>query len=262
MEVRPPETRIVIASRGSSNSIPQPYDVQIQPNYADYPAVIGNRYQERDMSCNVCNYFGYDISGVMVVGIRSQGGLLVERIRRQRLLREYQIDCVLGYATDNHMHDGKVIEKSTYTHLTRSKVEYVLNKIQTTQQSAIYAGLDLKSQAAYDMAVKGTLKPASGNRSPVLYALQCVSFKPPHFTVRVVTLNENSLFLKTLINGIGLELRTNACAVNIRCTKYGPFTVDADALLPKYWNLEHILQSMYRIRQLVEETANPHRQTH
>jgi tRNA U55 pseudouridine synthase TruB len=260
MEVRPLNERVLIAeSRSVDGQLD--YAIELRPNYADSPALIGPRYQSKDMSMNICNNLGYDVSGLVLVGIRSAGSLLINRIRRQRLLREYEIDCRLGYATDNYTHDGSVVERSTYTHLTRSKVDYVLNKIQSTQQSIIYSGLNLKSQAAYEMAVKGTIKPSVQNLSPVLYSIRCVNFKPPDFKIRLVTLNENHLYLKSLVNGVGLDLRTNACVVNIRCTKYGPFNTQDHAILQKHWDVEHVMQSIYSLKELVEKTANPHRTT-
>lgn len=43
-------------------------------------------------------------------------------------------------------------------------------------------GVDLQSQAAYELAVKGPLRPSQSD-IPVVYSIKCVEFKPPEFTI-------------------------------------------------------------------------------
>ena len=98
------------------------------------------------------------------------------------------------------------------------------------------------------MVAQGAVKPSAKNITPLIYSLECIKFKPPDFTIRLTALNENNLFLKTLINGIGLELKSNACVFNIRCTKFGPFSVDKHALLQKHWDVEHVIQAIQDLK--------------
>lgn len=44
-------------------------------------------------------------------------------------------------------------------------------------------GIDIKSQAAYDLAVKGPLRPSRDYAAPVLYSMKCVDFTPPEFVL-------------------------------------------------------------------------------
>lgn len=41
-------------------------------------------------------------------------------------------------------------------------------------------GIDIQSQAAYELAVKGLLRPADSN-IPMIYTVKCVDFSPPEF---------------------------------------------------------------------------------
>lgn len=44
------------------------------------------------------------------------------------------------------------------------------------------SGLDIQSQAAYDLAVKGPIRPADPN-VPMIYTIKCINFEPPNFTL-------------------------------------------------------------------------------
>lgn len=44
------------------------------------------------------------------------------------------------------------------------------------------AGLDIKSQDAYELAVQGMLRPGDPH-VPMIYGIKCIEFNPPHFTI-------------------------------------------------------------------------------
>ena len=50
----------------------------------------------------------------------------------------YQIQGRMGVATDNFSPNGKVIEKSTYDHVTRASIDRILSSIQSTYQREMY----------------------------------------------------------------------------------------------------------------------------
>lgn len=58
------------------------------------------------------------------------------------------------------------------------------------------------------------------------------------------------MFLKTLIHGLGLQLRSTATCTQVQCYQFGIFDVQA-ALLKRDWNLENILMSMNNMRRLL-----------
>lgn len=43
-------------------------------------------------------------------------------------------------------------------------------------------GVDLQSQAAYDLAVQGLIRP-SDRKIPMIYSIKCIDFTPPEFTL-------------------------------------------------------------------------------
>jgi hypothetical protein len=43
-------------------------------------------------------------------------------------------------------------------------------------------GVDIQSQAAYELAVQGLIKPAN-SKIPLLYGIKCIHFQPPDFTI-------------------------------------------------------------------------------
>lgn len=45
-----------------------------------------------------------------------------------------------------------------------------------------YSSVDINSQEAYELAVKGLLGP-DGKSVPILTGLRCIRFQPPHFTL-------------------------------------------------------------------------------
>lgn len=44
------------------------------------------------------------------------------------------------------------------------------------------SGIDMQSQAAYEFAVKGLMRPANNN-IPMVYSIKCVDFTSPEFTL-------------------------------------------------------------------------------
>lgn len=47
-----------------------------------------------------------------------------------------------------------------------------------------YAGVDLQSQAAYDLASKGLVKPCTES-DPLIYSIKCTEFDLPNFTLGI-----------------------------------------------------------------------------
>lgn len=43
-------------------------------------------------------------------------------------------------------------------------------------------GVDLQSQAAFELAAKGPIRPLN-SKIPVIYGIKCVEFDPPNFTL-------------------------------------------------------------------------------
>ncbi|XP_059115919.1 pseudouridylate synthase TRUB2, mitochondrial [Peromyscus eremicus] len=178
-------------------------------------------------------------SGVLVLAV-GHGCRLLTDMYDAHLTKDYTVRGLLGRATDNFCEDGRLIEKTTYDHVTRELLDRILAIIQGSHQKALvmYSSLDLKSQEAYEMAVQGVIRPM--NKSPMLISgIRCLHFAPPEFLLEVQCMHETQQQLRRLVHEIGLELRTTAVCVQVRRTRDGPFRLD-DALLRTQWDLHSI----------------------
>nr|CAG4644993.1 EOG090X0AGI [Leptodora kindtii] len=214
-------------------------------NLADLSLVCGPAVEPDDIKVSLVNNLGRRVSGVMAVTINGANREL-RKLKESRPLSVYQIEAQFGLATENHWHDGKVWEKSTYSHLHKPKIDQILSSIEASNQRKMfeYCGVDSSSQAAYEMAVQGLLRPAI--KSPtIVYGIKCIHFEPPNFTLELHCINETEAYLTTLVHDFGIALKTNAVCSKIRCIRYGHLTV-RDALLRSQWKLQDLYDNMYQ----------------
>ncbi|XP_065735259.1 pseudouridylate synthase TRUB2, mitochondrial isoform X2 [Phocoena phocoena] len=178
-------------------------------------------------------------SGVLVLGV-GRGRRLLTDMYNAHLTKDYTVHGLLGKATDDFCEDGRLVEKTTYDHVTREKLERILSLIQGSHQKALvmYSNVDLQTQEAYEMAVSGVLRPM--NKSPMLVTgIRCLQFAPPEFLLEVQCMHETQKQLRRLVHEIGLELKSTAVCTQVRRTRDGFFTLD-DALLRTQWDLPSI----------------------
>lgn len=174
MEVRPPRKRIEITGDlaiapplSSSSEATSSLKVQVLPNLADHPLVCGPRYAESHLSIQLLNNPGWYSSGLVLglIGSVPDAGRLVLNLRP--LSRVYELKGELGFTTDDHTDEGKVIFKSTWKHVTRDRFERILAKVEAAQRTGMFtlAGVDLRSEEAYQMAIKGMAPPKTKETS-------------------------------------------------------------------------------------------------
>nr|CAG4641908.1 EOG090X0AGI [Eurycercus lamellatus] len=222
---------------------PSEYSIIKTTNLADLELVSGPPIKIEDIRCSWASTLGWRTSGVMIFGI-NDGNKNMRKLVESRPLSVYQIKGLFGLATDNHWNDGKVFEKTINPYITKVKIDRVLASIQSSNQRNMfdYCGVDPTSQTAYELASKGLLRPAV--KGPTLvYSIKCIAFEPPNFTLEIHCINENEHYLSLLVHDLGLSLKTSAVCEQIRCIRYGCFTVE-DALLRKHWSMEHFPQHM------------------
>ncbi|XP_053329612.1 pseudouridylate synthase TRUB2, mitochondrial [Spea bombifrons] len=185
-------------------------------------------------------------SGVFVLGI-GRGNRLLTDMYNSHCTRDYTVCGSFGTATDDFSDTGRIIEKTTYGHVTRDKLERILAVIQGSNRKALltHSHIDLKSQEAYELAVAGQLRPMVKS-PPIILGMRCLDFSPPDFTLEIQCMHETQQYLRKVIHEIGLELRSSAVCTKVRRTRDGSFTVDC-ALLHTHWDL-------YSIRQAVKES--------
>nr|XP_014972207.2 mitochondrial mRNA pseudouridine synthase TRUB2 isoform X2 [Macaca mulatta] len=175
----------------------------------------------------------------LVLGV-GHGCRLLTDMYNAHLTKDYTVRGLLGKATDDFCEDGRLVEKTTYDHVTREKLDRILAMIQGSHQKALvmYSNLDLKTQEAYEMAVRGLIRPM--NKSPMLITgIRCLHFAPPEFLLEVQCMHETQKELRKLVHEIGLELKTTAVCSQVRRTRDGFFTLDS-ALLRTQWDLHNI----------------------
>ena len=247
MYVRPPVQHVAIL--GSTD---KDMRVVVHDSYADHPLVVGPRYQMHDFKLAATSIMNRDTCGVVVCGI-NYGTQLVHRIRDAKCTRFYRVKGLLGQATDNYFHTGKIVERSTYAHVKRGHVDKICSSMQSSHQRKMFelCGVDIQSQAAYELAVKGLLRPADPN-IPMIYTIRCIDFSPPEFTLEIVSINESEMYLKTLIHDLGMQLHSTATCTQILCVQNGLFSVK-HALLMKHWGIKGIVGSMEMCGRIIDE---------
>ncbi|KAE8582166.1 hypothetical protein XENTR_v10019980 [Xenopus tropicalis] len=200
-------------------------------------------------------------SGVFVLGI-GHGNKLLKDMYNSHFTRDYTVRGMLGKATEDFTELGKTIEKTTYDHITREKLERILAVIQGTNQKALitHSHLDLQSQEAYELAVQGKLRPMVKS-PPIILGIRCLEFSPPEFTLEIQCMHETQQYLRKMIHEIGLELRSSAVCTQVRRSRDGPFTVDC-SLLRTQWDLGSIQGAIRERRAQTEGVSrgNPDRE--
>ncbi|XP_006182013.1 mitochondrial mRNA pseudouridine synthase TRUB2 [Camelus ferus] len=207
------------------------------PTLVDHPLVRGPVFTS--LKVGVGHRLDAQASGVLVLGM-GHGRKLLTDMYNAHLTKEYTVRGLLGKATDDFCEDGRLVEKTTYDHVTREKLDRILALIQGSHQKALvmYSNLDLQTQEAYEMAVSGLIRPM--NKSPMLITgIRCLQFAPPEFLLEVQCMHETQKQLRRLVHEIGLELKSTAVCSQVRRTRDGFFTLD-DALLRTQWDLPSI----------------------
>lgn len=211
------------------------------PVLSKHPLVTGPEFQH--IQVGVGHRLDAFSSGVLVLAV-GNGNRALSDLYRTRVTRDYTLEGEFGTATDNFSHTGRVVERSTYGHITQDKLERVLAMLEGVNQKALltYSNIDMQSQEAYEMAVQGLLGP-EGKSSPILTGLRCIRFQPPNFTLEVQCLNETQKYLCKVVHEIGLELRSTAMCKGVRRTRDGHFTLQ-DALGRHQWTAADVMQAV------------------
>lgn len=124
--------------------------------------------------------------------------------------------------------------------------------MQASHQRKMYelCGVDLQTQAAYELACKGLLRPAN-NTQPVIYGIKLIHFERPHFTLELHTINEDENYLAALVHDMAIELRTVAHCSQLRCIRHAHFDV-TDSLLRHGWHLPGIIKNMRQQKEILK----------
>lgn len=71
----------------------------------------------------------------------------------------------------------------------------------------------------------------------------------------IICINENDMYLKTLVHEIGMQLHSVATCTQIQCFRYALFNMNS-ALLRKHWGLQNILDSIEQCHNILHENRD------
>uniref|UniRef100_A0A1B0CTM8 Pseudouridine synthase II N-terminal domain-containing protein n=1 Tax=Lutzomyia longipalpis TaxID=7200 RepID=A0A1B0CTM8_LUTLO len=177
-----------------------------------------------------------------------------------RPVRVYRVSGRFGKATETHFSNSRIIARSSYGHVSHGKIMGLLSSLQASHQRKMFelAGVDIQTEAAFNLAKKGTIRPAS-SELPVIYGITPVDFTRPNFTLEIHALNENGDYLATLVHEIGLDLRSVAHCTGIRCIRSGYFSHE-QSLLRHIWTLPDIVKNLKENSVIIRENPSIFRQ--
>ncbi|XP_011640711.1 mitochondrial mRNA pseudouridine synthase Trub2 [Pogonomyrmex barbatus] len=249
MRVRQPIKHVTIKGDTSKK-----LTVQIHPSYADHPLVVGPRYQPKDFKLMCANYLSKDMSGLMVCGI-NDGTMWAHKLKNSKSPTSYRVKGLLGQATDTYFITGRIVEKSTYKFIKRNIIDKICASMQAAHQKKMFelCGIDIQSQTAYELAVQGLIRP-SDNNIPMIYNIKCIDFTSPEFTLEIVCINENDMYLKTLVHDLGMQLHSVATCTQIQCFRYALFNLN-HALLKKHWALQNFCNNIEQCSAIIKENS-------
>lgn len=171
-------------------------------------------------------------------------------LRNGAPIQTYRITGKFGKATEDNFQGSRVTNRSAYRHVTAGKLQALVASLQATYQRQMFemSGLDMQSQAAYELASKGLIRPKNA-KEMVIYGIKSIEFTGKTFTLEVQSMNAIESVLANLVLEIAAQLRSVACCTQIRCTRFGYFSYE-DSLLRSHWNLQNVLQSMHECEKI------------
>lgn len=122
--------------------------------------------------------------------------------------------------------------------------------MQATYQRQMFAlsGIDIQSQTAYELACKGLIRPKDVSM-PMIYGIRSIGHIGKTFTLEVQAMNVTEEYLSRMIHTMGVQLKTAAHCMKIRCTRIGYFTYE-QSLLRSHWNLQNVIQNMHECQKI------------
>jgi hypothetical protein len=125
----------------------------------------------------------FSLSLFAVFGI-NRGAKFAKTLRDNRPIRVYHVTGKFGKSTETHFNDSPITAQATFDHIHVGKMNTLLSSLQASHQRKMFelCGVDPQSQAAYELAKRGPVRPANGT-IPLIYSARCIEFKRPSFTI-------------------------------------------------------------------------------
>ncbi|XP_074655033.1 pseudouridylate synthase TRUB2, mitochondrial-like [Tubulanus polymorphus] len=225
------------------------------PDLADHPLVVGPRYLPEDFRITYSNKLSKPSSGVVALGIGRNGSYKASQMKYAGYMRVYHVNGILGRCTHDFQPTGRLIERTTWRHVTSAKINRCISAAQAGHQRNMYRymGVEMDSQEAYEVAARGLVRPQETvNEGPIIYGMKLVEYKPPEFTLEVHCIGEYCTYLRKFVHELSLDMKSSAVCSLVRRIRYGHFTLD-HALLRKHWTVPAILGSIEHCKPLVRK---------
>lgn len=268
MELEEPKPLVEINSNDNKS-----FEIQLVPNMGQNLLATGPRYTEDMLKIVAADQLGYHASGVLrkntnmqcnlgeiylyeicslVLGV-NRGVRLALRLRNGAPIQTFHVTGKFGKQTETNFQGDRITNRAGYKHVTKGKLQALLSSMQAVYQKQMFdtCGLDIQSQAAYELACKGLIRPQN-TKNTVIYGMRNVGYTDKSFTIEVQTMNATEDILANLVVQIAIQLRTVAHCTKIRCTRYGYFSFE-DSLLRSHWNLQNVLRSMHECQRIWHE---------
>lgn len=243
------------------------FSVDLVPNLAQDVLSTGPRFPTDIFTIFPADTLGFNTSGVLCTSIMNALSIALlciltlinfisvvlginKGVRRSHRLRfgspiqTYHVTGRLGVQTETNIAGSLTTMKATYDHVRQGALLSLIASMQAQFQKAMFdaSGVSLQSQAAYELACKGLIRPKSPKEC-VIYGIRCIRFVRSDFTLEINSMNASEARLALLINQIALDLKSVAHCTKIRRTHYGYFSYE-NTLLRSQWHLPNIIQSI------------------
>ncbi|CAF4977960.1 unnamed protein product [Rotaria sp. Silwood1] len=250
MSCRPPMNRVdIIRDSQTGKEI-----VVSCVDLSDTVQALGPRYQPEDFDIQSIFPLESFSSGLQIVSINDASKRL-EQIKDGQPLRCYHIQGKMGESTNTLDANGVIVEKSTYKHINRSKIERVCALIQSSFQASMFkmSGISPFTQAGFELAKAGLWKPRDHTLPPIVYGLKLLNFKAPFFDIEMYVINEQEIHLKEVILDIGIRLRTSTLSESIRRTSIGPFNIQHSLVIDEI-TPDSLVKNINTIEEIIEKS--------
>ena len=146
--------------------------------------------------------------------------------------KTYIAEVLLGISTDSYDAEGKILQETDPSYVTREQVEVLLPSLTGTilQKPPAYSALKHQGKRFYELARAGIdIKPDA--REVRVYRLELLEWKPPRFVIEVEC--GKGTYIRSIAHDIGQSLGCGAHIAALRRTRYGPFDIEDSISLPQ-----------------------------
>ena len=181
--------------------------------------------------------------GLLLIGVGRSCSNLGTYINHKD--KEYEFTAKLGVATTTFDGAGDVTEEGPWEHITRERLEEVLQEFRGTinQVPPLYSAKKIRGQQMSDLAI-AAMRISVPEPSPVqitIKSLRLLSFDPPFYSLAVSC--SSGTYMRALARDIGKSLGTCSSCTSITRTAQGEFTQKM-SLVEEDWTYDNILREL------------------